>query len=147
MPVTRKGTLQWWSDSKNSQKNFTWQGYLLSFKGGTLLLGETVTMLRGRDVIHWGIAFFGCMIHVCVSVIIHVPKKKELLFDIPSYTSCNRIFAEVRVTRIILNFSELFPVFKSISALLQFSQSQFFLFPKGSINGEIGCHVDVLRYD
>ena len=43
---------------------------MFSFKGGTLLLKETVTMLKSRDVIHRGLASFLCMIHVSVSVII-----------------------------------------------------------------------------
>ena len=39
---------------KNSQQNFTRKRYMLSFKSGTLLLGEMLTMLRSRDVIHRG---------------------------------------------------------------------------------------------
>ena len=42
-------------------------------------------MLKSRDVIHRGLASFLCMIHVTVSVIIPVLKKKALLFDSPSY--------------------------------------------------------------
>ena len=56
---------------------------MLSFEGGTLQLKETVTMLRSRDVIHRGIALPRYMIHVPVSVIISVLKKKALLFDSP----------------------------------------------------------------
>ena len=75
MPVTRKWKLQWWSGSKNSQHNFTRQECMLSFKGATLLLRETVTMLRSRNVIHKEPASFSCMIHVPVSIIIPVLKK------------------------------------------------------------------------
>ena len=39
-----------------------------------------MTMLRSRDVIHGGLASFLCIIHVPVSVIIPVLKKKALLF-------------------------------------------------------------------
>ena len=38
--------------SVNTQQNFTWLGYMLSFEGGTLLLREILTMLRSRDVIY-----------------------------------------------------------------------------------------------
>ena len=62
--------------------------FMLSFENETLLLRETVTMLRSRDVIHWGPASFWCMIHVPVSVIIPVLKKKALLFYSPSYVCC-----------------------------------------------------------
>ena len=62
---------------------------MLSFEGGTLLYRETVTPLR-RDVIHRELAWFWCIIHVCVSVIIPVLKKKALLFDSPSYSSISR---------------------------------------------------------
>ena len=58
---------------------------MLSFEGGTLLLRETVTMLRSWDGIHRELASFSCMIHVPVSVIIPVLKKKVLLFDSSSY--------------------------------------------------------------
>ena len=51
-----------------------------STEGGTLLLKETVTMLRIRDVTHREPASFWCMIHVPVSIIIPVLKKKALLF-------------------------------------------------------------------
>ena len=44
--------------SKDSQQNFTRQGYMLSFEGGTLLAIEMVTMLRTRDVIHRELASF-----------------------------------------------------------------------------------------
>ena len=53
-----KWNLLWWSVSRNGQSNFTGQGYILSFEGGTLLLREKVTMLRSRDVIHWGPSSF-----------------------------------------------------------------------------------------
>ena len=69
--------------SKNSQQNFSKQGIVLSFEGGTLLLKQTVTMLRIRDVIHSGPASFWCIIHVPVSVIIPVREKKALPFDSP----------------------------------------------------------------
>ena len=59
------------------------QEYMLLFEGGTFLLRET--MLRSRDVIHTGSASFWSMIHVLVSVIIPVLKKKALLFDSPLY--------------------------------------------------------------
>ena len=39
---------------EKGQQNFTRLGYMLSIEGGTLLLRETVTMLRSRDEIHWG---------------------------------------------------------------------------------------------
>ena len=55
-----------------------------SFEDGTSLLRETMTILRSRDVIHWGPASFWCMKHVPVSVIIPVLKKKALLFYSPS---------------------------------------------------------------
>ena len=58
---------------------------MLSFEGGTLLLRETVTMLRSRDVIHRGLVSFRCMIHVLVSLIIPELKKRAKLFDSPSY--------------------------------------------------------------
>ena len=69
------------STTKNTQQNFMNQWYMLSFEGGTLLLREMVTMLKSRDVIHRGPTSFWCMIHVPVSVIIPVLKKKALLFD------------------------------------------------------------------
>ena len=67
--LKRQALCQWWesencSGSKNSQQNFTKQGYMLSFKGGTLLLREMVTMLRSRNVIHRGPVSFWCMIHI-----------------------------------------------------------------------------------
>ena len=68
---------------KNSQQNFTRQKYMLLFEGGTLLLRETVTILRNSDVIHKGPASFWYMIHDPMSIIIPVLKKKELLFDTP----------------------------------------------------------------
>ena len=40
------------------------QRYVLSFKGGILLLRETVTMLMSRDVVNRGPASFWCVIHV-----------------------------------------------------------------------------------
>ena len=46
---------------------------------------ETVTMLRSRDVILRWPASFLCMIHVPVSVIISVLKKKGITFYSPSY--------------------------------------------------------------
>ena len=52
---------------------------MLSSEGGTLLLSETVTMLRSRDVILRKPALFWCMVHVLVSVIIPV-----FLFTNPS---------------------------------------------------------------
>ena len=58
---------------------------MLSFKGGTLLLREVVTLLRSRDVIHKGPASFWCKINVPVSVIIYVLKKTALPFDSPLY--------------------------------------------------------------
>ena len=72
---------------------------MLSFEGGTLLLRETVTMLRSKDVIHRGPDSFGCMIHVPLSVIILVLKIKALHFDsssciyiyIYTHTICKRI--------------------------------------------------------
>ena len=72
-------------DKKKKQHNFTRQRYVLSFKGGTLLLREKETMLRSRDVIHRGSASFWWMIHVFVSVVIAGLKKKGLLFDSSSY--------------------------------------------------------------
>ena len=83
--VTRKWKLQWWSDSKNSQQNFTRQGYMLSFNGGTFLLRDMVTMLRSRDVIYRRPASIWCVNLVHVSVIIPVQKKSALLFDSLSY--------------------------------------------------------------
>ena len=77
MPVMKKWKLHWWSDSKNSQQNFTSQGYMFSFEGGTSLLRETVTMLRNRDVIYRGPVSFWCMIPVPASLIIAVLKKKK----------------------------------------------------------------------
>ena len=59
------------------------QEYMFSIKSGTLLLRETMTMLRSRDVIQSGSASFWCMIHSLVSVIIPVLKKKALFFDSP----------------------------------------------------------------
>ena len=56
--VTRKWQLQWWSGSKDSQQNFTRQGYELSFEGGMLPLRETVTLLRSKDVILRELASF-----------------------------------------------------------------------------------------
>ena len=56
-----------------------------SFEDGTMLLRQTVTMLRSRDVIHRGPPLFLYMIHVSVSIIILTQKKKALLFDSPSY--------------------------------------------------------------
>ena len=85
IPVTKKWKLQWRSGSKNSQQNFTRQGYMLSLEGGTLLLSETVTMLRSKDVIQIGPASFWCMIHVPVLITIPVLKKMALIFDSPSY--------------------------------------------------------------
>ena len=52
---------------------------MFSFKGGTLLLKEMVTMLRSRGVIPRGPVSFWCMIYVPVSVIMTVLKKKALL--------------------------------------------------------------------
>ena len=69
------------SDEEGKTAKMKW----LSFKGETLLLRETVTMLRSRDVIHKGPVSFWCMMHVPVSIIISVLKKKALLFDFPSY--------------------------------------------------------------
>ena len=85
MPVMRKWKLLWWSGSKNSQQHFSRLEYMLLFEGGKLLLRETVTMLRSRDVIHRGPAWFSCIIHVPASVIILVLKKKALIFDLSSY--------------------------------------------------------------
>ena len=82
--VTRNWKLQLWSVSKNTQMKFTRQGCMLSFEDRTLLLRESVTVLRSRDVIHRGSASFWCMISVPVSVIIPVLKKKVVLFDPPS---------------------------------------------------------------
>ena len=80
MPVTRKWKSQGWSGLKNSQQNFTRQGYMLLFEDRTLLLKETVTMMKSRDVIHIEPASFW---YISVSVIIHVLKKKALLFGSP----------------------------------------------------------------
>ena len=52
------------STGKNSHQNFTRQRYMLSFKGGTSLLRETVTILRSRAVIHRGHASFWYMMHI-----------------------------------------------------------------------------------
>ena len=52
--INKQTLCQWWSGSKNSQQTFTRQEYMLSFEDRTLLLRETVTMLRNRDVIHRG---------------------------------------------------------------------------------------------
>ena len=60
---------------------------MLSFEGGKLLLRETVTMLRSRDVIQRDPATFWRMIHIPMSVIISVLKKKALLFDSHLYFS------------------------------------------------------------
>ena len=65
--------------------DFTRLEYMFSFEGGTLLLRETVTMLRSKDVIYWGLASFWFMIHVLMLVIIPVLKKKALFFYSPSY--------------------------------------------------------------
>ena len=70
---------------KNSQQNFPGLGYMLSFEGGTLLFRETVTLLTSRNVIHRRPALFWCMIHVSVSAIIPVLKKKTLLFFSSSF--------------------------------------------------------------
>ena len=78
MLVMRKWKLHRGSGSKKSQQNFTKQRYMLSFEGRTLLVRETLTMLISRDVIHRGSASFLCMIHVLVSVIIPVLKKKSI---------------------------------------------------------------------
>ena len=51
---------------------------MCTFEGGTLLLRETVTMLRSRGVILRGTKFFRYMVHVPVLVIIPVLKKKFL---------------------------------------------------------------------
>ena len=59
-----------WLKKKNSQQNFTRQGYMLTFESRTLLLWAIVTLLRNRDVIHRGSASFGYMIHVPVLIII-----------------------------------------------------------------------------
>ena len=68
--ATRKWKLQW-SGSNNSQHNFTRQGYILSFEGGTLLLRETMTVLRSRDMIHWRPGFFWFVIHILLRSHIH----------------------------------------------------------------------------
>ena len=60
---------------KEQSTEFYKVGYMLSFEDGKLLLWETLTMLRSRDVIHRGQASFWCMIHVLVSVIIPALKK------------------------------------------------------------------------
>ena len=39
---------------KEQSTEYYGQGYMLSFEGGTLLLRETVTMWKSRDVIHRG---------------------------------------------------------------------------------------------
>ena len=70
---------------KNNQQNFRRLWYMLSFEGKTLLLRETETMLRRRNVIHSELASFLCMIHVPVSVIIPVLKKKVSYFFIYPY--------------------------------------------------------------
>ena len=67
------------------EQNFTRQGYMLSFESETLLLRETVTMLRSRDGIHWGTASFWYKINILTSVIINVLKKKAFVFDSSSY--------------------------------------------------------------
>ena len=61
------------------------------FEGGTLLLRETVTMLRSRDVIHRGPTSFWCTTHISLTVIIAVLKKKRLFFDLPLYVGCLNI--------------------------------------------------------
>ena len=81
MTVTTKWKLQWWSGSKNSRQNFTRQGYMFLFEGGTLLLREKVTMLKSSDMIRREPPSFSYMIHVPLSVIVPVLKKKMLLFD------------------------------------------------------------------
>ena len=53
---------------------------MLSFEGGTLLLKETVTMLKSRDVIYRGPASFLCMIHVPVSSNYSCTKEKDITF-------------------------------------------------------------------
>ena len=58
---------------------------MLSFTGTTLLLKETVTMLKRRNMIHRIRASFLCMIPVFVSVIIPELKKEALLFYSLSY--------------------------------------------------------------
>ena len=85
MLVMRKWKLQWWSGSKNSHQNFMRQGYMLSCEGGSLLVRKIVTMSRSREVIHRGSASFCCMIHVPVTVIIPVLKKKILFLYIYIY--------------------------------------------------------------
>ena len=80
MSVTRKWKLQWWSGLKNSQQDFTRQGYMLSFEGKTLLFRETMTMLGSKNVIYRRPASFSCMIDVPVLVIIPVLKKKDIIF-------------------------------------------------------------------
>ena len=52
---------------------------MLLFEDGIVLLRETVTMLRSRDVINGGPTSFWYMIHVPESIIIPVLKKKALL--------------------------------------------------------------------
>ena len=72
---------------KKRSREFARQGYMLSFEVGTLILKSTVTMLKSRDVIHHrGLVSFWCTIHVLLSVIIPILKKKVLRFDPPSYT-------------------------------------------------------------
>ena len=85
MLVTEKWKLQWWSDSKNSQQNFSRPGYMFPFKGGTLLLRKMVTMLKIRDVIHRRLASFLFIIYLPESLIIPVQKKKALLFNSRTY--------------------------------------------------------------
>ena len=70
MPVMRKWKLQRWSGSKNSQLGFSRLGYMLSFECEILQLGEMVTMLRRKNVIHRGLASFWCMMHVLLSILV-----------------------------------------------------------------------------
>ena len=91
IPETRKWKLQWWRDSKNSQENFTRQGYMLSFKGVTLLLREMVTLSISKDVIDKGPALSWCMIHVPESLIILGLKQKELLGVLKLMPNCRKL--------------------------------------------------------
>ena len=101
-------------------KNFTNQGYMPLFEGRTLLLRETVTMLKSWDVIHRGPASFSCTIHVPTSVIISAPKK-SLFFYSPSYIYIY-IYIYIQLFGLVSLFngiSTLFRLFNAKAILLE----------------------------
>ena len=72
---------------KNSKHNITRQVHMLSFKGRTLLFGETVTILRSIDKTDRKPALFWLMAHVTLTLIILV--LKSIIFYSPSCPRCN----------------------------------------------------------